>query len=157
MTEHLSAKIIKHTKNKNNLIKTKISILSLNSITETCVVSESRDRVFQFLSDIENLPKWSTKFVQKLVLSNGKYKAVTPIGEVFIRYEVDKQAGLVNIYAGPTENHMNPAYLRIIQFSENSTGIMFTFFQWSDTDDQTWMIFCDWIKIEVANIKRRFS
>ena len=130
---------------------------SLNSVTETCVVSASIDDVFQFLSNIENLPKWSTKFVQKLIISNGKYKAITPIGEVFIKYVINKQAGLVDIHAGPSENHMNPAYLRVIQFSENSTGIMFTFFQWSDTDDQTWKIFCDWIKIEVANIKKHFS
>lgn len=129
----------------------------MNSITETCVVSVPKGPVFQFLSNIENLPKWSTKFVQKLVKSDGKYKAVTPIGEVFLRFDVNNQAGLVDIHAGPTEEHMQPAYLRVIPFSENSTGIMFTFFQWPDTDDQTWKIFCDWIKIEVANIKKHFS
>jgi hypothetical protein len=129
----------------------------MNSVTETCVVSIPSDTVLQFLSNIENLPKWSTKFVQKLIVSDGKHKAVTPIGEVFIKYDVNKQAGLVDIYAGPTENRMRPAYLRVIPFSENSTGVMFTFFQWPDTDDQTWKMFCDWIKIEVANIKKHFS
>jgi hypothetical protein len=129
----------------------------MNSVTETCVVSIPSDTVLQFLSNIENLPKWSTKFVQKLIVSDGKHKAVTPIGEVFIKYDVNKQAGLVDIYAGPTENRMRSAYLRVIPFSENSTGVMFTFFQWPDTDDQTWKMFCDWIKIEVANIKKHFS
>ena len=129
----------------------------MNSVTESCVVSVPSDIVFQFLSNIENLPKWSTKFVKKLITSDGKYKAVTPIGEVFLRFDVNKQAGLVDIYAGPTEHHMTPAYLRVIRFSENSTGVTFTFFQWSDTDDQTWKIFCDWIKVEVANIKKHFS
>ncbi|MEO9277796.1 MAG: hypothetical protein ABI340_08495 [Nitrososphaera sp.] len=129
----------------------------MNSVTETCVVSIPSDTIFQFLSNIENLPKWSTKFVQKLIVSDGKHKAVTPIGEVFIKYDVNKQAGLVDIYAGPTENRMRSAYLRVIPFSENSTGVMFTFFQWPDTDDQTWKMFCDWIKIEVANIKKHFS
>jgi len=128
----------------------------MNSITETCIVSVPKDEVFQFLSNIENLPKWSTKFVQKLITSGVKYKAITPIGEVFLRFDINKEAGLVNIHAGPTEQQMRPAYLRVIPFSEKSTGVMFTFFQWPDTDDQTWKMFCDWIKIEVANIKKHF-
>jgi len=129
----------------------------LNSVTETCVVPVSKDKVFKFLSNIENLPKWSTQFVKEISIVDGKYKAVTPIGEVFIRFETDSKAGLIDIYAGPTEQHMTPAYMRIIPFSENSTGIMFTFFQWADTDNMTWQIFCEWIKIEVGNIKKHFS
>ncbi|VVC06295.1 Uncharacterised protein [uncultured archaeon] len=129
----------------------------MNSITETCIVSASKDKVFQFLSDIENLPKWSTQFVKKLVVVNGKYKAITPIGEVFLKLETDQKAGLIDIYAGPTEKHMTPAFLRVISFSNNSTAIMFTFFQYSDTDEKTWKIFCEWIKIEVGNIKKHFS
>lgn len=129
----------------------------LNSITETCVVSVPKDKAFQFLSNIENLPKWSTQFVKKLMVVNGKYKAITPIGEVFLKLETDEKAGLIDIYAGPTEEHMTPAFLRVIPFSKNSTAVMFTFFQYDDTDDNTWNIFCDWIKIEVGNIKRCFS
>ena len=129
----------------------------MNSVTETCVVPVSKDKVFKFLSSIENLPKWSTQFVKEISIVDGKYKAVTPIGEVFIRFETNPTAGLIDIYAGPTEQHMTPAYLRIIPFSENSAGIMFTFFQWTDTDNMTWQIFCEWIKIEVGNIKKYFS
>jgi hypothetical protein len=129
----------------------------LNSVTETCVVPASKDKVFKFLSSVENLPKWSTQFVKEISVVDGKYKAVTPIGEVFLRFETDSKAGLIDIYAGPTEQHMTPAYLRVIPFSKNSTGIMFTFFQWTDTDNTTWQIFCEWIKIEVGNIKKHFS
>ncbi|HJT10701.1 MAG TPA: SRPBCC family protein [Candidatus Nitrosotalea sp.] len=129
----------------------------LDSVTETCVVPVSKDKVFQFLSNVENLPKWSTQFVKKLTVVNGKQKAVTPIGEVFLRYETNPIAGLIDIYAGVDEQLMTPAYLRIIPFSDNSTGVMFTFFKWDGTDDATWQIFCKWIKIEVGNIKKYFS
>ena len=129
----------------------------LNSITETCIVPVPKDKVFRFLSNIENLPKWSTQFVKKLIVVSGKYKAITPIGEVFLKLETDEKAGLIDIYAGPTEMQMTPAYLRVISFSKNSTAVMFTFFQYDDTDDNTWKIFCDWIKIEVGNIKKCFS
>ncbi|MDE1766895.1 MAG: hypothetical protein KGI27_11600 [Thaumarchaeota archaeon] len=129
----------------------------MDSVTETCIVPESKDKVFQFLSDIENLPKWSTQFVKELVVVQGKQKAITPIGEVFLRYESDQKSGLIDIYAGVEEQQMTPAYLRVIPFSANSTGVMFTFFKWDNTDDMTWKIFCKWIKIEVGNIKKRFS
>ena len=129
----------------------------MNSVTETCVVNVPRDSVFEFLSNIENIPKWATKFVSKLTLVGNKYKALTPIGEVFIRLDTDKKAGLIDIYAGPTEDNMTPAYMRIISLQDTSTAVMFTFFQYDSTPDAIWEIFCEWIKIEVDNIKRHFS
>ena len=129
----------------------------MNSITETCVVSASKNKVFAFLSNVENLPKWSTKFVKKIISADGKYKAVTPIGEVFIRLDTNEEAGLIDIYAGPTEDKMTPAYLRIISLQDDSTAIMFTFFQYASTSNTMWKIFCQWIKIEVQNIQKHFS
>jgi hypothetical protein len=129
----------------------------LNSVTETCVVPASRDKVFSFLSNIENLPKWSTKFVKEISLVDGKYKAMTPIGKVFIRLDTNEKSSLIDIYAGSTEDNMTPAYLRIIPLNTNSTAVMFTFFQYESTSDTIWKIFCKWIKIEVENIKKYFS
>lgn len=129
----------------------------MNSVTESCVVESPKAKVFDFLSDIENLPKWSTQFIQKVMLVEGKYKALTPIGEVFMRYEIDRNTGVIDIYAGPTEKQMTCAFLRVVSFSENSSGVTFTFFQYPDVDDPIWQIFCEWIKIEVGNIKKIFS
>ncbi len=129
----------------------------MNSVTETCVVSAPIDKVFGFLSNIENIPKWATKFVKKLTLVDGKYKVLTPIGEAFIRFDTNQKAGLIDIYAGPTEESMTPAYMRIISLHNNSTAVMFTFFQYDSTPDAVWGIFCEWIKIEVENIRLYFS
>ena len=121
------------------------------------MVNVPRDTVFAFLSNTENLPKWSTKFVKKIISVDGKYKAITPIGEVFIRLDIVEKTGLIDIYAGPTEDNMTPAYLRIISLPDESTAIMFTFFQYASTSDTIWKIFCEWIKIEVENIRKHFS
>jgi hypothetical protein len=121
------------------------------------VVSVPIDKVFEFLSKIDNIPKWATKFVKKLTLVDGKYKALTPIGEVFIRFDTNQNAGLIDIYAGSTEESMTPAYMRIIPLHSNSTAVMFTFFQYDSTPDAVWEIFCEWIKVEIENIKRYFS
>jgi hypothetical protein len=120
-------------------------------------VESPKTEVFDFLSNIENLPKWSTQFIQKVTLVDGKYKALTPVGEVFLRYETDRKTGAIDIYAGPTEKQMTCAFLRVVSFSESSSGVTFTFFQYPDVDDSIWQIFCEWIKIEVGNIKKIFS
>ena len=129
----------------------------MKSITESCVILESKDTVFAFLSNFENMPKWSTQFVQQTKIIDGKKKAMTPLGEVFVRIDSDKKSGIIDIYAGPSESEMNPAFLRVISFSNNSCGVTFTFFKWPQTTDQMWEMFCDWIKIEVGNIKKIFS
>ena len=129
----------------------------MKSVTESCVILESKDTVFEFLSNFENMPKWSTQFVQQTKIINGKKKAMTPLGEVFVRIDSDKKSGVIDIYAGPSESEMNPAFLRVISFSNNSCGVTFTFFKWPQTTDQMWEMFCDWIKIEVGNIKKIFS
>ncbi len=129
----------------------------MKSVTESCVILESKDTVFAFLSNFENMPKWSTQFVQQTKIIDGKKKAMTPLGEVFVRIDSDKKSGVIDIYAGPSESEMNPAFLRVISFSNNSCGVTFTFFKWPQTTDQMWEMFCDWIKIEVGNIKKIFS
>ena len=91
------------------------------------------------------------------MLVDGKHKALTPIGEVFIRLDTNQKAGLIDIYAGPTEDNMTPAYMRIISLSNDSTAVMFTFFQYDSTPDAIWQIFCEWIKVEVENIRIHFS
>jgi len=132
-------------------------IVMMNSVTETCVVSVPKTVVFKFLSDVENMPKWAIQFVKKAMVVNGKQKAVTPFGEVFLKFNTDEKTGIIDIYAGPTEETMTAAFMRVIPLSSNSTGITFTFFQYDTTDDKTWKIFCEWIKIEVGNIKKHFT
>ena len=129
----------------------------MKSVTESCVVQYPKDVVFDFLSNFENMPKWSTQFIKSIKIENGKKKAVTPLGEVYIRIDSVKKSGVIDIFAGPTENQMSPAFMRVIFFSEKSCGVTFTFFQWPDTTDQMWEMFCNWIKIEVGNIKKLFS
>ena len=129
----------------------------MKSVTESCVLPKSKDVVFDFLSNFDNMPKWSTQFVKEIRIVDGKKKAVTPFGEAFVRIISDKKTGVIDIYAGPAESQMSPAFMRVISFSDNSCGVTFTFFKWSETTDQMWEMFCGWIKTEVGNIKKLFS
>lgn len=66
-------------------------------------------------------------------------------------------AGTIDIYAGPIEKQITSAFLWVASFSENKNAVTFTLFQYPDVDDSIWQIFCEWIKIEVGNIKKIFS
>gem|GEM_PF-4623124 len=46
--------------------------------------------------------------------------AITPIGEVSMRFETEQKSGTINIYAGPTEKQMTRAFMHVVPFSENS-------------------------------------
>ena len=129
----------------------------MKSVTESCVLSKPKDLVFDFLSNFDNMPKWSTQFVKQIILVDGNKKAVTPLGEVFVRINSDRKTGVIDIFAGPAPDQMSPAFMRVISFSNDTCGVTFTFFQWPHTTDQMWEMFCDWIKIEVGNIKKLFS
>jgi hypothetical protein len=129
----------------------------MKSVTESCVISKPKDVVFDFLSNFDNMHKWSTQFVKEIRIVDGNKKAVTPFGEVYVRIDSDKKSGVIDIFAGPTQDQMSSAFMRVISFSNDSCGVTFTFFQWPHTTDQMWEMFCDWIKIEVGNIKKLFS
>jgi len=128
----------------------------MKSVTESCVVPKSGSVVFDFLSNFDNMPKWATQFVQKVMIIDNKRKALTPFGEAFVRIESDKKTGIIDFYAGPTEDSMNAAFMRVVSFSENSSGVTFTFFKYPETTDQMWELFCSWIKIEMENVKKLF-
>jgi len=50
----------------------------MKSNTVTCTVNKPKKEVFEFLSKVENLPKWSSEFVKEINLVDGKYIAKIP-------------------------------------------------------------------------------
>jgi hypothetical protein len=61
----------------------------MNTSTHTLSLRASRERAFDFLSRIDNLPKWATAFCRKLnPIGDGRYKVITPQGEIFFRIRV---------------------------------------------------------------------
>ena len=76
----------------------------MNTSTHTLFVRASRERTFDFLSRIDNLPKWATAFCRKLSpIGDGRYKVITPQGEIFFHIDADPRTGVIDMYGGPTE------------------------------------------------------
>ena len=56
--------------------------------------------VFNFLADIESLPRWAGGFCESLWLGQGRWMALTSLGELFVALEADSRAGEIVFFAG---------------------------------------------------------
>ncbi len=76
--------------------------------TVTAVLNAPRDEVFEYLSRIENLPEWATDFAQELKYEDGTAKVVNGLGEFYFRIDADVKTGVIDMYAGPSEEDPHP-------------------------------------------------
>lgn len=118
----------------------------------------SKDTVFTYLANIENLPEWATIFCKELKQIDGKYKIVTPTnGELFFDIQSDKNTGVIDMYVGTNEKQMGIFPVRIIDFSNGACVVLFTMFQTPGMDDEQFSAQHKSLLEEFENLKRIFS
>jgi hypothetical protein len=124
----------------------------MNTSTHTFALQAPKQRVFEFLSRVENLPRWATLFCRELkVLDDGRYKVVTPAGEIFFRIEADPKSGVIDMYGGPTEEQQAYWPARVV---ERGTGSLFIFtaFQYPGVSDAEFAAQCAGLEREFPRI-----
>jgi len=133
----------------------------MNSKTLACVVSAPKEKVFRYLSNIENLPKWATEFCHELKVVDGKYKVLTcPAAgnmEVFFRIQADEKTGVIDMLAGPTEDQMAVFPTRVVELPGGSSAFIFTMFQPPGLPDEQFQAQYESLKKEFENLEREFG
>ena len=125
----------------------------MNSNTHTLALKATKAKVFDFLSKIENLPKWATMFCRELrPLDAGRYKVMTPQGEIFFRIEADSKSGVIDMYGGPNEEQMAYWPARVVERPGAGSLFIFTAFQYPGTSDQDFTMQCEGLKQEFPHI-----
>lgn len=67
------------------------------------VVDAPAEVVFDFVSDVANLPRWSIHFCKGMRLVDGGAMVITPSGaEVYFGITGDRDLGIVDWWSGPT-------------------------------------------------------
>src|SRR5258708_32056003 len=132
-------------------------IQSMNSRTVIIVVPASKQTVFDFLSNVENLPAWATEFCEELRQVGGQWKVVTSSGELFFRIEPDWRTGVLDMFAGPALDQMGIFPCRVIAMPGSPTAIMITFFQPPDMPDEIYERQYQSLLVEMDGLKRRFG
>jgi hypothetical protein len=126
----------------------------MNTSTHTLHLKAPKARAFDFLSRIENLPKWATLFCQKLDRdAAGRHKVTTPQGEIFFRIDSYPRTGVIDMFGGPTEAALAHWPTRIISLGNAESLFIFTALQYPGIPDAEFAAQCQGLEREFPHIK----
>ncbi len=125
--------------------------------TVTTVLDASKDEVFAYLSQLENLPRWASEFARELRYEDGKAKVVNGLGEFFFAIEADERTGVIDMCAGPAEDALGLFPTRVIELPGGACAYSFTMFQALDMPDDLFEAQYHSLLREFDNIQREFQ
>jgi hypothetical protein len=129
----------------------------MRSETVTTVLSAPRQRVFEYMSDIRNLPQWATEFARELREENGEYRVVNNLGEFLFEIQADDRTGVIDMYAGPSRDQLAVFPTRAVALPDGRTSYSFTMFQAPGMPDELFESQYESLKREFANIEAILS
>ena len=124
----------------------------MRSETVTTVLSAPRQRVFEYMSDIRNLPQWATEFARELLEEDGEYRVVNNLGEFLFEIQADDRTGVIDMYAGPSRDQLAVFPTRAVALPDGRTSYSFTMFQAPGMSDELFESQYESLKREFANI-----
>jgi hypothetical protein len=125
--------------------------------TVTAVLDAAKDDVFEYLSRVENLPEWATDFAQELKYEDGKAKVVNGLGEFYVRIDADPETGVIDMYAGPTEDELALFPTRVVALGEGKSAYSFTMFKAPGMPDELFESQYESLRREFDHIRARFA
>jgi hypothetical protein len=129
----------------------------MRSETVTTVLPVARERVFEYMSDVRNLPEWATEFARELKEEDGEYKVVNNLGEFLFEIRSDERTGVIDMYAGPSREQLAVFPTRAVALPDGQTSYSFTMFQAPGMPDELFASQHEALLREFDNIRREFS
>jgi len=129
----------------------------MRSRTVTAVLPAARKQVFDYLSDVENLPEWATEFARELKREDGTYKVVNNLGEFHFEIRADERTGVIDMLAGPTADELALFPTRAVELPDGTTAYTFTMFQGPGMPDELFDSQYASLQREFDNIRAVFS
>ena len=125
--------------------------------TVTAVLDAPNNAVFDYLSKIENLPRWATEFAQELRYEDGKAKVVNGLGEFYFSIDADAASGVIDMYAGPAEDQLALFPTRVVPLGQDKSAYSFTMFKAPGMPDELFESQYESLRREFDNIRRHFA
>ena len=129
----------------------------MKSRTATAVLEAPKQEVFAYLADVRNLPDWATEFARELKVVDGRHKVVNGLGELFFEIEADEETGVIDMFAGPTEDDLAVFPTRVVPISDRRSAFVFTMFQQPGQPDEQFEGQYESLQRELAIVARRFG
>lgn len=125
--------------------------------TLTVTIPANKNIVFNYLSDINNFPEWATEFCQELKQVDGKYKVVSPMGELFIDIEADQKTGVIDYYSSADEQSRDCLATRVLALPNGESQYTVHCFQDDTMSDTLYEQQLDALQRELDHIYTLFS
>jgi hypothetical protein len=129
----------------------------MNHHTVTATFTAPPQEVFAYLADIEKLPEWATEFARELQLVDGQYKVVNGLGEFFVEIRADPASGVVDMLAGPDQEHLLCFPTRVVAAPTGGSALTFTMFQAPGQPDEQFESQHASLLREFENLEMRFN
>ena len=127
----------------------------MKNATHTLTIDAPKLRVFEFISRVENLPKWATVFARDVRRDGeGRWKVATPQGEILFRIEADAGSGVIDMYGGPDERSLNYWPARVVASPDGGSVFIFTGFQYPGMSDEEFRNAGEGLERELPILKR---
>lgn len=104
-----------------------------NSTTQTISINKDYSEAFDYISEPLNQKEWAINFIKDIRETNEGLVALTPFGESKLKFNSDKNTGLIDIVMGDAE----PIPTRLIK-NQNGCEYIFTLFQPNEMPDEVW-------------------
>ena len=125
--------------------------------TVTAVLDAPKHDVFQYLSRVENLPEWATEFAREVKYEDGTAKVVNGLGEFYFRIDADPETGVIDMYAGPTEEELALFPTRVVALGDGKSAYSFTMFKTPEMPDELFESQYESLRREFDNIRAHFA
>jgi len=93
------------------------------------------DKVYDFVSNLENMPVWATTFCKSIKKSDGEWIAATTQGQVKIRLAENNRFGVLDHYVTPAPGVEVYVPMRVVPNGSGSEMI-FTLFRLPDMTEE---------------------
>lgn len=125
--------------------------------TVTTVLDAPQQDVFDYMADIENLPRWATEFARELRHDDDGYHVVNGLGEFCFEIRADPATGVIDMLAGPDRETLAVFPTRAIALPGGRTAYTFTMFQAPGMPDELFDAQHASLRREFANIEAAFA
>jgi hypothetical protein len=101
----------------------------MKTATETTLLDAPAEAVFAYLADIENLPRWATRFCRRLERHGDRYAVVNNLGTFLFELHTDPETGVIDFHVGPEPAAMAVFPSRVVALPGERSAYVFTMFQ----------------------------
>ena len=123
----------------------------------TVTVSAPRDTVFNFLADIENLPRWAGAWCERLALQRGRWWALTSEGEQVMDMETSAGTGVIDLRAGMSPERFRLMPIRVVALSTRRTLVSFLVIEGPDETNDAFVRRRERLQSAADGLVKRFG